>query len=479
MTSKNKYKKDKNLIFIGRKSVRITRIHINILGNFMSGFWEEMLLLIKKEIPIQQYDTWISKLEYSEENSKISIIARNRMTLDWVKSRFWTQIQNHAQTFNIKTIQLIQKPAIQKLEIPFSAEISITPNEKKSLPAIPATRQFLPNPKFNFGNFVQGKSNQLAHATALQVADQPGQQYSPLFIYGGVGLGKSHLCQAIGNQILENNNSTKISYIHAEKYTHDVVNAYKTGTFSEFKKNYQQLDLLIIDDIQFLGNKPRTQEEFFYAFNALIEAKKQVIITSDTVPQELKGMENRLISRFDSGLTVLIEPPELEMRVVILMNKANAIGMSIPEDVAFMVARQVNSNIRELEGTLNRIKAYSEFNKEPITTDSIKTALKDLFAHKLKKVTIPIIQSLVAEYYNIKVSDLCSKNRSQRIVRPRQMAMALAKELTNLSLPAIGLAFGHRDHTTVLHANQKIKALKTTDEAIQRDYLSLQMQLNK
>lgn len=476
MTSKNNCKQDKNLIFIGKKSVRIDRIHINTLGSVMSGFWEEMLLLIKKEIPIQQYDTWISKLEYIEENSKISIVARNRMTLDWVKSRFWTQIQNHAQRFKIQDIVLTIKPAPQKLAIPLSNEITITPNEIRP---IQVTRPFLPNPKFNFGNFVQGKSNQLAHATALQVADQPGQQYSPLFIYGGVGLGKSHLCQAIGNHILENNRSSKISYIHAEKYTHDVINAYKTGTFSEFKKNYQQLDLLIIDDIQFLGNKPRTQEEFFYAFNALIEAKKQVIITSDTVPQELKGMENRLISRFDSGLTVLIEPPELEMRVVILINKAKSMGISLPEDVAFIIARQVNSNIRELEGTLNRIKAYSEFNREPITVDTIKIALKDLFAHKLKKTTIPIIQSLVAEYYDIKVSDLCSKNRSQRIVRPRHMAMTLAKELTNLSLPAIGEAFGHRDHTTVLHANQKINSLKITDETIQRDYLSLQMQLSK
>jgi len=339
--------------------------------------------------------------------------------------------------------------------------------------AAPAPERGRLNRAFTFDSFVTGKANQLARAAAIQVAENPGISYNPLFIYGGVGLGKTHLLQAIGNHLADVRPQARIRYSHAEQYVTDVVRAYQQKSFDEFKRYYHSLDLLLIDDIQFFNGKNRTQEEFFYAFNALIEAHKQVIITCDTYPKEISGMEDRLISRFGWGLTVAIEPPELEMRVAILLKKAEADGLALSEDVAFFIAKHIQSNVRELEGALKRIIAYSNFAGQPITVELSREALKDLLAIQYRQISIDNIQRTVADYYKIKVSEMYSKKRTRNVARPRQMAMALAKELTQLSLPDIGEAFGGRDHTTVLHACRKIAELKTESPDLNRDFEAL------
>ena len=317
------------------------------------------------------------------------------------------------------------------------------------------------NPAFTFESFVTGKANQLARAAGLQVAEHP-TSYNPLFVYGGVGLGKTHLIQAIGQRILAENPEAKIRYIHAETYVSDVVRAYQHKAFDDFKRHYRSLDLLLIDDIQFFGNKNRTQEEFFYLFNTLIEAHRQVVITCDTFPKEIEGIEERLISRFGWGLTVALEPPELEMRVAILLSKATSVGVRLDEPVAFFVAKHIRSNVRELEGALKRILAYADFHRQEITLPVVKEALRDLLAVHNRQVSIENIQKTVAEYYKLRVSDMHSKKRSRAVARPRQVAMALAKELTQLSLPEIGSNFGGRDHTTVLHACRQVAKLRET-----------------
>jgi chromosomal replication initiator protein len=329
------------------------------------------------------------------------------------------------------------------------------------------------NPNFTFANFVNGKANQLARAAALQVSERPGSGYNPLFVYGGVGLGKTHLVQAIGNQVLEHNPQAKIRYIHAEQYVSDVVRAYQHKSFDSFKRYYHSLDLLIIDDIQFFGGKTRTQEEFFFAFNALVDAHKQVIITCDSYPKEIADMDERLISRFGWGLSVAVEPPELEMRVAILLKKAAADNIVLDDQVAFFIAKHIRSNVRELEGALKRVLAYSRFTGETVTVILAKDALRDLLAVQNRQVSVDNIQKTVADYYKIKVADMFSKKRVRSIARPRQVAMALAKELTHLSLPDIGEAFGNRDHTTVLHACRKIQELRTADPDINRDVATL------
>jgi chromosomal replication initiator protein len=338
----------------------------------------------------------------------------------------------------------------------------------------PSTREISRlNPEFTFKTFVTGKANELARAAAMQVAERPGEAYNPLFVYGGVGLGKTHLIHAIGNLLQERNPQSRIRYIHAEQYVSDVVRAYQHKAFDDFKRYYHSLDLLLIDDIQFFSGKSRTQEEFFYAFNALLESRKQVVITCDTYPREIAGMENRLISRFGWGLTVAVEPPELEMRVAILLRKAETENVHLDEGVAFFIASHSQTNVRELEGALKRILAYSRFSGLPITIEVCREALKDLLALQSRQVSIDNIQKTVADYYKIKVSEMYSKKRTRNVARPRQIAMALAKELTHLSLPDIGEAFGGRDHTTVLHACRKVAALKSTDLDITRDFDSL------
>lgn len=329
------------------------------------------------------------------------------------------------------------------------------------------------NPSFTFENFVTGKANQLARAGAMQVAQSPGIAYNPLFIYGGVGLGKTHLIQAIGNYVIAENKNAKIRYVHAEKYVSDVVSAYQHKAFDKFKLYYHSLDILLVDDVQFFGGKNRTQEEFFYAFNALVERHKQVIITCDSYPKEISGLEERLVSRFGWGLTVAVEPPELEMRVAILLKKAQLEKIKLDENVAFFIAKHIRSNVRELEGGLKRVLAFSRFINQEITLDLAKEALKDLLAVQSRQISIENIQKTVADYYKIKVSEMYSKKRSRIVARPRQMAMTIAKELTSLSLPDIGEAFGGRDHTTVLHGCKKINELRMSDPLVSRDFNAL------
>jgi len=333
------------------------------------------------------------------------------------------------------------------------------------------------NRAFTFDSFVTGKANQLARAAAIQVAENPGISYNPLFVYGGVGLGKTHLVQAIGNTVADHRPQARIRYIHAEQYVTDVVRAYQQKSFDEFKRYYHSLDLLLIDDIQFFSNKGRTQEEFFYAFNALVEAHKQIVITCDTYPKEIAGMEERLISRFGWGLTVAIEPPELEMRVAIVLKKAEAEAVALSEDIAFFIAKHIRSNVRELEGALKKVLAFSRFTERELSLDLAKEALRDILNLNSRQISVEGIQKTVAEYFKIKVSDMHSKKRSRNLARPRQVAMALAKDLTQMSLPEIGEAFGNRDHTTVLHACRTVASLRKHDTGLNRDYLVLEQVL--
>ncbi|PZP53697.1 MAG: chromosomal replication initiator protein DnaA [Azospira oryzae] len=433
----------------------------------MDEFWAACLQHFERELTPQQFKTWIQPLKYERQAHDIVLHAPNRFVLDWVRDRFLETIESIAKAhFDGKahvTLQLAG-PSTESAPAPLAG----APRAK-----VRAKDPSRLNPIFTFDTFVTGKANQLARAAAIQVAENPGTAYNPLFIYGGVGLGKTHLIQAIGNLVHELHPEAKIRYTHAEQYVSDVVKAYQHKSFDDFKQYYHSLDLLLIDDIQFFSGKSRTQEEFFYAFNALIEAHKQVVITCDSYPKEINGIEDRLISRFGWGLTVAVEPPELEMRVAILIKKAATEQIQLDEGVAFFIAKHIRSNVRELEGALKRVVAFSRFTGMPITLDLAREALKDLLAVQSRQISIENIQKTVADYYKIKVSDLYSKKRSRNVARPRQLAMALAKELTSLSLPDIGDAFGGRDHTTVLHACRKIGELQATNPEISRDFKTL------
>ncbi|SDW64420.1 chromosomal replication initiator protein DnaA [Nitrosomonas communis] len=445
-------------------------------------FWYSCLKHFKKELNAQQFNTWIKplQLDISENcNDQPILIAPNRFVLQWVKDNFIPHIEVMAQQHFSKKIhfQLI-------LGNTFDTKISNdesshhvnnnSPVQSLITKPVPKKRNASHlNPSFTFDSFVTGKANQLARAGAIQVAERPGIAYNPLFIYGGVGLGKTHLIQAIGNYIFENNHEAKIRYVHAEKYVSDVVSAYQHKSFDKFKLYYHSLDVLLVDDVQFFGGKNRTQEEFFYAFNTLVEAHKQVIITCDSYPKEISGLEERLVSRFGWGLTVAVEPPELEMRVAILLKKALIEKIVLDENVAFFVAKHIRSNVRELEGALKRMLAYSRFTGHPLSLELAKEALKDLLAVQNRQISIENIQKTVADYYKIKVAEMYSKKRTRIVARPRQVAMAIAKELTQLSLPDIGEAFGGRDHTTVLHAHRKIAELRSSDPIVSRDYNAL------
>jgi len=439
----------------------------------MEGFWQHCLERFGKELTPQQFNTWIKPLRAEEGGEEVRLIAPNRFVQQWVKDKFLARIQELAEahfgrpvTVEVALGQAEGRPEGKTAE---AKAFGLVQREKENPTGL--------NPAFTFANFVTGKANQLARAAALQVAENPGAAYNPLFVYGGVGLGKTHLIQAIGNLVLEHNRHAKISYIHAERYVSDVVRAYQHKSFNDFKRYYHSLDLLLIDDIQFFAGKSRTQEEFFYAFNALIEARRQVIITCDTYPKEMQGIEDRLVSRFGWGLTVAIEPPELEMRVAILLKKAEGENVELGEEVAFFIAKQIHSNVRELEGALKRVIAYSRFTGQPISVDLAKEALKDLLAVQTRQISIENIQKTVADYYKIKVAEMYSKKRSRVVARPRQIAMALAKELTQLSLPDIGDAFGGRDHTTVLHACRRIEELRNVDPTLNRDFTVLMQTL--
>ena len=449
--------------------------------------WDACLAAFRTELTPQQFVTWIAPLSCGGDAATLRLKAPNRFVLQWVKERFGARICALAAQaagvpvaveYTLAEADAAPRPAPAKAPEP-AAGAGPTPTgtpvdssgaaaPRRDAPAGPAAAAPARrpdasslNPAFTFASFVSGKANQLARAAGLQVADHP-TSYNPLFVYGGVGLGKTHLIQAIGNQILAANPAAKIRYIHAETYVSDVVRAYQHKAFDEFKRNYRSLDLLLIDDIQFFGGKSRTQEEFFYLFNTLIEGHKQVVITCDTYPKEIAGIEERLISRFGWGLTVALEPPELEMRVAILLAKAQQERVPLDEQVAFFVAKHIRSNVRELEGALKRVIAYAGFHKLDITLPVAKEALRDVLAVQNRQISIENIQKTVADYYKIRPSEMHSKKRSRAIARPRQVAMALAKELTQLSLPEIGSNFGGRDHTTVLHACRQIAKLRET-----------------
>lgn len=450
----------------------------------MLGFWQSCLSQFKKELPAQQFSTWIQPLILGPENTpagELNLVAPNRFVLQWVKERFVSRIEAMAAEFFSSPVRVSLSLVNVESAPATPAARRITTEPAATLRPVPA-RDKSPDKsnlihEFTFDNFVTGKANQLARAAALQVAEHPGTSYNPLFIYGGVGLGKTHLIHAIGNFVLTQQPGARVRNLHASDYVSDVVRAYQQKSFDDFKRYYHSLDLLLIDDIQFFTGKDRTQEEFFYAFNALIEAHKQVIITCDTYPKDLSGLDERLKSRFSWGLTVAIEPPEQEMRVAIILKKAEAVSFKLDEDVAFFIAKHIRSNVRELEGALKSVIAFARFNGKDTTLETAKEALKDLLMAQNRQITVENIQKTAADYYKLKVSDLLAQKRARNIARPRQMAMALAKDLTQMSLPEIGDAFGGRDHTTVLHACRTIAALREKDHDINRDYHVLEQVL--
>lgn len=465
--------------------------------------WQECAARLQNELPAQQFSTWIRPLQADFENNTLFLYAPNTYVMDWVKDKYLKQIitfmraEGGEQSPNVELrvggARKVSAPAAKTngvngatADVPTDnsepqTEVENTSRKKSNLKQgeRPVSLQHSNlQPNHTFDNFVEGKSNQLARAAALQVAENPGKAYNPLFIYGGTGLGKTHLLHSIGNGILKNKPDAKVYYLRAERFVQDMVYAMKHNKIDNFKESYRSVDALLIDDVQFFAKKEHFQDEFFHTFNWLLEGNQQVILTSDVYPKEIEGVDERLKSRFGWGLTVAIEPPELPTRVAILERKAEERKIKLPHEVAFFIAKRLRSNVRELEGALNRVIANVTLTGRDITIDFVKEALRDLIAAQERLVTIDNIQRTVAEYYNIKVSDLISKRRSRSIARPRQVAMALAKELTNHSLPEIGDAFGGRDHTTVLHACRKVKELIESDHEIQEDYRNLNRTLS-
>jgi chromosomal replication initiator protein len=430
------------------------------------GLWQACVDQLAQELPEQQFNTWIRPLvaNVADDFSKVVIFIGNRFKLDWIRAQYANRVasllqQLHGQPIQVELAITPKETPVRIKPVSFSHELESLPESfvglEEGIPSGPRTRL---NTALTFDTLVEGTANRMARAAAMHVATMPGQLYNPLFIYGGVGLGKTHLMHAVGNKLLSERPDAKVLYIHAEQFVSDVVKAYQRKTFDEFKERYHSLDLLLIDDVQFFANKERTQEEFFNAFEALLAKKSHIIMTSDTYPKGLTDIHERLVSRFDAGLTVAIEPPELEMRVAILISKSRAEGSEMPEEVAFFVAKNVRSNVRELEGALRKILAYSRFNQKEISIQLARDALRDLLSIQNRQISVENIQKTVADYYKIKVADMYSKKRPASIARPRQIAMYLAKELTQKSLPEIGELFGGRDHTTVLHAVRKITA---------------------
>lgn len=421
----------------------------------------------------QQFNTWIRPLHIVEDQDNLKLLAPNRFVLDWVRNHYLETIQDHLNNL------CDGKPPIVKVEIGTKKRQDQKPNEKSfaNKPTLtenqPTAVESNLNPSFIFETFVEGKSNQIARAASMQIGENPGKAYNPLFIYGGVGLGKTHLMHAVGNMMLMKNPHARVVYLHSERFVAEMVKALQHNTIEQFKKRYRSVNALLIDDIQFFAGKERSQEEFFHTFNALFESQQQIILSSDRFPKEVSGLEERLKSRFGWGLTVAIEPPDLETRVAILQSKALQLNVELPNEVAFFMGKRIRSNIRELEGALRRVIANATFTGREINLDFAKNALRDMLAAHDKQITIENIQKTVAEYFQIRTSDLISSKRSRSIARPRQIAMTLAKELTNHSLPEIGNAFGGRDHTTVIHANRKVKELRESDPRISEDYSNL------
>ncbi len=435
------------------------------------ALWQSCIDLLAQELPEQQFNTWIKPLQaaVSDDFSKLTIVVINRFKLDWIRAQYAGRIsallnQLYGQPVHIEFSLAPKEAPVREPVLRTSHEndeFSSATSSAASDTALNVFKNRL-NSSLCFDTLVEGTANRMARAAAMHIANVPGHLYNPLFIYGGVGLGKTHLMHAVGNQLLQNRPDAKVLYIHAEQFVSDVVKAYQRKTFDEFKHHYHSLDLLLIDDVQFFANKDRTQEEFFNAFEALLAKKSHIVMTSDTYPKGLADIHERLVSRFDSGLTVAIEPPELEMRVAILINKSRAEGSEMPEEVAFFVAKNVRSNVRELEGALRKILAYSRFNQKEVSIQLARDALRDLLSIQNRQISVENIQKTVADYYKIKVADMYSKKRPASIARPRQIAMYLAKELTQKSLPEIGELFGGRDHTTVLHAVRKISGERQT-----------------
>ncbi|MCF7200691.1 chromosomal replication initiator protein DnaA [Pseudomonas oligotrophica] len=470
--------------------------------------WQQCIELLRDELPAQQFNTWIRPLQVEAHGDELRVYAPNRFVLDWVNEKYLTRLlellgeratqappqlslligsKRPSSALPPAAVARAQQPSMP-VDEPLSAARPLpdkpTADQPVATDPAPATERTVQvegglkhtsylNRTFTFENFVEGKSNQLARAAAWQVADNPKHGYNPLFLYGGVGLGKTHLMHAVGNHLLKKNPNAKVVYLHSERFVADMVKALQLNAINEFKRFYRSVDALLIDDIQFFAKKERSQEEFFHTFNALLEGGQQVILTSDRYPKEIDGLEERLKSRFGWGLTVAVEPPELETRVAILMKKADQAKVELPHDAAFFIAQRIRSNVRELEGALKRVIAHAHFMGRDITIELIRESLKDLLALQDKLVSVDNIQRTVAEYYKIKISDLLSKRRSRSVARPRQVAMAMAKELTNHSLPEIGDAFGGRDHTTVLHACRKIAELREIDADIREDYKNL------
>ncbi|MDU7785725.1 MAG: chromosomal replication initiator protein DnaA [Aggregatibacter aphrophilus] len=447
------------------------------MENRPNSLWQNCLLQIQDKIPADDFKIWLYPLQADVTANSILLYASNAFVQKWVIDNYLPLITDIAQQTSANpnlTVSIIEgiKPEAPKAVA--KSRATNTPPEEKSANSNKSTYNSNLNTKLVFDNFVEGKSNQLARAVAQKVADNPGEQTAnPLFLYGGTGLGKTHLLHAIGNGIIANNPDARVVYIHSERFVQQVVTYIRDNKMEEFKKFYRSLDALLVDDIQFFSDKEKTQEEFFHIFNTLFERGRQIILTSDRYPREIEKIEERLKSRFGWGLTTAIEPPDLETRVAILMKKADENNIELPHDVAFFIGQKLRTNVRELEGALNRVKAMQEFKGEPITIDFVRETLKDMLALQDKLVTVDNIQKVVAEYYRIKVSDLKSKNRSRSIARPRQVSMALAKELTNRSLPEIGKSFGDRDHTTVLHACRKVVELRETEPDIQEDWANL------
>jgi chromosomal replication initiator protein len=438
------------------------------------SLWPRCLAQLEAELPEQQFNTWIRPLQAVEDGRTLRLLAPNRFVVDWVNENVADRISELVDAVGPVPVPSVvlevgsrSAPTIPSSVAPSGA---LRVGTREPPPAVLGSRL---NPDFTFANFVEGKSNQLARAAAVQVAENPGRAYNPLFIYGGVGLGKTHLMHAVGNMIRVRNERARVAYVHSERFVGDMVKALQHNTINDFKTAYRSLDALLIDDIQFFAGKDRSQEEFFHTFNALFEGQQQIILTCDRYPKEVDGLEERLKSRFGWGLTVAIEPPELETCVAILMSKAAVSRVDLPDEVAFFIAKRIRSNVRELEGALRRVVANSQFTGRAITLDFAKEALRDLLALQDRLVTIENIQKTVAEYYKIRVADLLSKRRSRSIARPRQVAMALSKELTSHSLPEIGDAFGGRDHTTVMHACRVIKGLRESNTRTSEDYSNL------
>ena len=434
------------------------------------SLWKKCLQALEGSLPEPDFNMWIRPLQAIESTEQIRLLAPNQFVVNWVQNNCLKEVSSicgrHASDRNVRVTVEVGSQSSQAAPVPATT----TAREPRAPRSLTESRL---NRNFTFDNFVEGKSNQLARAAAHQVGMNPGVAYNPLFIYGGVGLGKTHLMHAVGNMVVERDPQAKVTYIHSERFVNDMVSALQHNRMPEFKRAYRALDVLLIDDIQFFARKDRSQEEFFHTFNALLEGQHQVILTCDRYPKEVEGLEGRLKSRFGWGLTVAIEPPELETSVAILMSKASAVDVELPEEVAFFIAQRIRSNVRELEGALRRVIATAEFTGRDIDLPFTKEALKDLLASQAKLVTIDNIQKTVAEYFKIRISDVLSKRRSRSIARPRQIAMALAKELTRHSLPEIGDAFGGRDHTTVLHACRRIKALRETEVRVDEDYQNL------